>query len=184
MSAMWKEVRKMRIKSFILISFAAVVLVSFFLATTAISSEQELLKELQFFKENYTKAKKVTIGPPGVDELKSGKYPKKVEEKIFDFKKGDVEVYWIHVPINSAHHYVTAEINTVRGAESKYEYVKYFRTKASAQYGETSGNIPALKPEGGRIDYLLLIKRKMAGSRVYNPSPSVETKVTFTYYPK
>jgi hypothetical protein len=184
MPIMAKEVTKMKTKSISLLFFVGAVLLSLVAAKVAISSEQELVKELALYKENYHKARKVTIGPPGVDELKSGKYPQKIVETIFDFKEGDIQVYWIDVPLHSAYHYVAADILTVRGTASKYEYVKYLIKAGGHYYGETDRVIPSFKAEGGRISYILLIQRKKGSGRIQGPSKSVETKVTFIYHPK
>ena len=167
----------MRIKSFALISFLVVVLLSIISITVAIGSEKDLRDELSIYKDKYHQARGVNIGPEGVDALKSGKYPKKVEENIRDFQKRDIQAYWINSPLHSGQQIVNVNIQTIRGTESNYEWLLYSPITRGSIYGESARSMPSIKPSGGKIQNLLLIKRKTGG-----PSAPVETKVTFTYY--
>ncbi len=174
----------MKIKSFALISLLAVSVFSFVWPQMATSSEKELMKELALYKDNLQRAKQIMMGPPGVDALRSGKYLKRVTENINDFRKGDLDAFCVLVPLNSAHHYVIGEISTIRGTESSYEYLLHNPKSRNAIYGETNSKLPIFKPNGGRIEYLLLLKRRMESGWVSNSSKSVSTQVIFTYHPK
>lgn len=161
-----------------------VILFLFSFAPSAGSSCNELYKELSYFKKNYSRVKRIRIGPNNVDQLRSGKYPKKAVESVFGFRKGDTQVYWILVPLYGGNQHVGVNIRTRRGAESNYEYLEYSRPRGNRSCGETRSSMPGFRNQGGKIDYLLLIKRKMQGSRTRKPSNSVETQITFTYRPR
>jgi len=171
----------MKNKSLFQASLFIVFLLSFILIPAVTSSGDDLSKELQYYKGNYHQVKRVHFGPRNVDELKSGRYPKRISEKIFDFNKGDTQVYWVMVPLSGGNQYVGVNIRTLRGTESNYEFMQYHRPGGRGSSGETISTMPVLSNEGGKIDYLLLIKRKMGGGKIHGPSKSVETKVTFTY---
>lgn len=175
----------MRVKPFVSFSLVAAVLLSLILATVVISSDRNEIyaNDIEFWRENYRQAKYVPIGPKGVDELRSGKYQRKVEGKIFDFRKGDIEAYWVIGSLLGEKGHVTVEITTTRGTESNYEFVVVNRRRGFFDHNTTKYAWPVIRAEDGRIDHLLLIKRKMGSGYWYNPSESVETKVTFTYHP-
>jgi hypothetical protein len=178
-----EEARMKRVKSLSVI-VPMVILFLFSFAPSALSSCNELSKELSYFKKNYSRVKRIQIGPNNVDQLRSGKYPKTVVEKVFGFRKGDTQVYWILVPLYGGNQNVGVNIRTRRGTESNYEFLQYSRPRGNSSCGETRSSMPGFRNQGGKIDYLLLIKRKMQGGRTSRPSDSVETQVTFTYQPR
>jgi len=108
-----------------------VILFLFSFAPSAGSSSNELYKELSYFKKNYNRVKRIHIGPNNVDQLRSGRYPKKVVERVFGFRKGDTQVYWILVPLYGGNQHVGVNIRTRRGVETNYEYLEYSRPRGN-----------------------------------------------------
>jgi len=179
----------MRVKSFLVTSLLTVALLSLALVAPAIYGADDywstdLSQKAKFYNKNPGSAKKIEIGPKNVNQLRSGNYSKKVESRIYDFRKGDVEVFWVLGSLWGDKGYVTAKITTTRGTETNYEFYTYRRRTGSGGYAQTKDTMPSVKGRSEpKIDHLLLIKRKMKGGYVYNPSESVITKVTFTYHP-